>query len=94
MSSMNGELVTETFEYDGGRQVTVYIPPNPPGAIVFAGDGGWHISRLSEVLDDLSRRMDAHLIVLLDRFEDLLQARSQGRQSRREGPGVFRSVED
>ena len=34
-----GELVTETFQYDGGRQVTVYIPPNPPEAVVFAGDG-------------------------------------------------------
>lgn len=34
-----GKLVTETFEYDGGRQVTVYIPPEPPEAIVFAGDG-------------------------------------------------------
>jgi len=34
-----GELVTETFDYDNGRQVTVYVPPVPPEAIVFAGDG-------------------------------------------------------
>jgi len=34
-----GELVTETFEYDGGRQVSVYVPPHPPEAVVFAGDG-------------------------------------------------------
>ncbi|NYH90366.1 alpha/beta hydrolase [Actinopolymorpha rutila] len=34
-----GEFVTETFEYDGGRQVTVYVPPDPPEAVVFAGDG-------------------------------------------------------
>ena len=34
-----GEFVTETFEFDGGRQVTVYVPPVPPEAIVFAGDG-------------------------------------------------------
>jgi enterochelin esterase-like enzyme len=34
-----GELVTETLEYDGGRQVTVYVPPDPPEAVVFAGDG-------------------------------------------------------
>ena len=34
-----GELVTETFDYDGGRQVTVYVPPDPAEAIVFAGDG-------------------------------------------------------
>jgi enterochelin esterase-like enzyme len=34
-----GEFVTETFDYDGGRQVTVYVPPVSPEAIVFAGDG-------------------------------------------------------
>lgn len=34
-----GEFVTETFDYDGGRQVMVYVPPVPPEAIVFAGDG-------------------------------------------------------
>ena len=34
-----GEFVTETFDYDGGRQVTVYVPPDPPEAVVFAGDG-------------------------------------------------------
>ncbi len=34
-----GEIVTETFEYDGGRAVTVYVPPDPPEAVVFAGDG-------------------------------------------------------
>ena len=37
--AVSGEFVTETLEYDGGRQVTVYIPPDPPEAIVFAGDG-------------------------------------------------------
>jgi enterochelin esterase-like enzyme len=34
-----GEFVTETFDYDGGRQVTVYVPPGRPEAVVFAGDG-------------------------------------------------------
>ena len=34
-----GEFVTESLEYDGGRQVTVYVPPDAPKAIVFAGDG-------------------------------------------------------
>jgi enterochelin esterase-like enzyme len=34
-----GKFVTETFDYDEGRQVTVYLPPDPPEAIVFAGDG-------------------------------------------------------
>jgi enterochelin esterase-like enzyme len=37
--SIAGELVTERLEYDGGRQVTAYVPPDPPEAIVFAGDG-------------------------------------------------------
>jgi hypothetical protein len=31
-----GEFVTDTLlEYDGGRQVTVYVPPDPPEAVVF-----------------------------------------------------------
>lgn len=34
-----GKLVTQRFEYDGGRQVTVYVPADPPEAVVFAGDG-------------------------------------------------------
>jgi enterochelin esterase-like enzyme len=37
--SIDGELVTEAFEYDSGRQVSVYVPPEPPQAVVFAGDG-------------------------------------------------------
>ena len=39
MPSIAGDLVTETLDYDGGRQVTVYVPPDPPQAVVFAGDG-------------------------------------------------------
>ncbi|GAB3832369.1 alpha/beta hydrolase [Kribbella italica] len=39
MDDLAGELVTESFEYDGGRQVTVYVPADPPEAVVFAGDG-------------------------------------------------------
>ena len=39
MTSIAGELVTETFGYDGGRPVTAYVPPDPPEAVVFAGDG-------------------------------------------------------
>lgn len=34
-----GAFVTETFRYEDERQVTVYVPPVPPEAIVFAGDG-------------------------------------------------------
>ena len=37
--SITGEIVTETFNYDEGRQVTVYVPSAPAEAIVFAGDG-------------------------------------------------------
>ncbi|HKW48138.1 MAG TPA: alpha/beta hydrolase-fold protein [Gemmatimonadaceae bacterium] len=37
--AVSGEFVTETFEYDFGRQVTVYVPPDPPQAIVYAADG-------------------------------------------------------
>ena len=36
---VSGEFVIGVFEYDGGRQVTVYVPPHPPEAIVFAADG-------------------------------------------------------
>ena len=39
MSATGGELITETFGYDGGRQVTAYLPPDPPQAVIFAGDG-------------------------------------------------------
>jgi hypothetical protein len=39
MSSIAGELITERLEFDGGRQVTVYVPPVAAEAIVFAGDG-------------------------------------------------------
>jgi hypothetical protein len=48
--AVSGDFVTETFEYDGGRQVTVYVPPDPPEAVVFAGDGQL-ISQWGEVLD-------------------------------------------
>jgi enterochelin esterase-like enzyme len=37
--TMAGRLVTEALDYDGGRHVTVYVPPSPPEAVVFAGDG-------------------------------------------------------
>jgi enterochelin esterase-like enzyme len=34
-----GALVTASFDYDGGREVTVYVPAEEPEAVVFAGDG-------------------------------------------------------
>jgi enterochelin esterase-like enzyme len=39
MPAMSGTFVTETFDHDGGRQVTVYVPPEPPELVVFGGDG-------------------------------------------------------
>jgi len=39
MSRTAGELVTERLGFDGGREVSAYVPSAPPEAIVFAGDG-------------------------------------------------------
>ena len=51
MSSIAGELVTARLVgYDGGRQVTVYVPPVPAEAVVFAGDGHL-VSRWSKSLE-------------------------------------------
>jgi enterochelin esterase-like enzyme len=36
---MDGPLVVETLDYDDGRRVTVCVPPDPPHAIVYTGDG-------------------------------------------------------
>lgn len=47
---VSGQFVSEMFEYDGGRQVTVYVPPDPPEAIVFAGDGQ-RISKWGRLLE-------------------------------------------
>src|SRR5262245_52788552 len=62
-----GEFITETFDYDNGRQVMVYVPPVPPEAIVFAGDGQmispW--GRLLEAADVL-----ATMIVRVHRAAD------------------------
>src|SRR5690242_15837142 len=50
VGAVSGRFVTETFDYDGGRQVTVYVPPHPPEAVVFAADGEL-ITRWGEVLE-------------------------------------------
>ncbi len=47
---ISGEFVAEMFEYDCGRHVTVYVPPNPPEAIVFASDGQ-RISKWGRLLE-------------------------------------------
>jgi enterochelin esterase-like enzyme len=51
VSPLAGALVTDLLDHDGGRQVTAYVPPDGAQAVVFAADGGWHVERLSEVLE-------------------------------------------
>lgn len=56
MTLTAGELVTATLPFDGGRAVTAYVPSGPVEAVVYAADGGWHLTRLAEALE---RRGDA-----------------------------------
>src|ERR1700760_608730 len=51
----SGTFVTETLQYDGGRQVTAYVPPESPEAIVFACDGQ-RISKWGRLHEDRERR--------------------------------------
>lgn len=48
--SASGTLVTDTLDHDGGRQVTVFVPADPPETVVFAGDGQV-VSPWGEVLE-------------------------------------------
>lgn len=70
IDAVMGEFVTETFEYDGGRQVTVYVPPAPPEAVVFAGDGQL-ISKWGAVLE--SAALPPIMIVGAHRADDETQ---------------------
>jgi enterochelin esterase-like enzyme len=70
VSKVSGELVTETFEFDGGRQVTVYVPYDPPKAIVFAGDGQG-ISQWGRVLERAD--VPSTMIVGVHRLTDEMQ---------------------
>lgn len=47
----SGGFISETFPFDGERKVTVYIPPETPQAIVFAGDGQ-EISKWGRLLEN------------------------------------------
>ena len=67
MSFIAGEFVNETFDYDGGRQVTVYVPPDSPDAVVFAGDGQL-ISQWGGILEAADLR--STLIVGAHRLDD------------------------
>lgn len=62
--AIQGELITETFDYAGGRQVRVYLPPDPPEAVVYAGDGQL-ISRWGHYLE--AAKVPPTMIVAVDR---------------------------
>ena len=66
-SSTAGELITETLDYDGGRQVTAYVPAAAAEAVVFAGDGQL-ISSWGEVLETAD--LPPTMIVGAHRVED------------------------
>jgi pimeloyl-ACP methyl ester carboxylesterase len=67
MSFIAGQFVDEMFDYDGGRQVTVYVPPEPPETVVFAGDGEL-IPQWGGVLEAVGLR--ATMIVGAHRLDD------------------------
>src|SRR6266571_4088881 len=50
MSPVAGQRVTETFEYDGGRQVTAYVPPAPPEKFFVEDVRRWAQSRFDIAL--------------------------------------------
>jgi enterochelin esterase-like enzyme len=68
MSAITGKLVTETLNFDGGRQVTAYIPSSQPEAIIFAGDGH-QVPQWASVLE-ASSNMRSTMIVGTHRLED------------------------
>ena len=63
-----GKLITERFAFDGGRSVTVYVPPRPPQAVVFAGDGQL-IAQWGEFLNE-SIGVPPTLVVGVHRADD------------------------
>ena len=69
-AAASGEFVTETLDYDGGRQVTVYVPPGRPAAVVFAGDGQ-ETSKFGRLLEEAS--VPPTMIVGVHRLSDEIQ---------------------
>ncbi len=67
MSPKAGQLVTEALEYDGGRDITAYVPPARPEAIVFAGDGQL-IASWGDVLEEAD--LPTTMIVGAHRLDD------------------------
>ncbi|MGD7789131.1 alpha/beta hydrolase [Propionibacteriaceae bacterium Y1700] len=64
---MGGRFVSETFDHDGGRQVTAYVPARRPELVVFAGDGQL-IAPWGELLEEAGA--PATLIVGVHRTDD------------------------
>jgi Phosphotransferase enzyme family/Putative esterase len=62
-----GQFVTETLPFDGSRQVTAYVPPRPPEAIIYAGDGQ-QIAPWGDVLE--SADLPSTMIIGLHRLDD------------------------
>lgn len=91
---LSGEFVTETFEYDGGRQVTVYVPPNPPEAIVLAGDGQ-RISKWGRLLEKagLTSTMIVGVHGLTDEMLRLILPTSIKRNAHRSPSGPSNRIE-
>lgn len=69
MTSTASKLITETLDYDGGRGVTVYVPPDPTDSVVYAADGQWHTQRLNEGLTAAGAR--STMIVGVHGLEDM-----------------------
>ena len=67
MPPIAGQLVSERFDYDGGRVVTAYVPSAAPEAIVFAGDGQL-ITSWVDVLETAD--LPATMIVGAHRLDD------------------------
>jgi enterochelin esterase-like enzyme len=63
----SGDFVTETLDFNGGRQVTVYVPPDPPEAVVFCGDGQL-ISRWGALLE--TTEVPSTMVVGIHRLAD------------------------
>lgn len=62
-------LITETLDYDGGRDITVYVPPDPADSVVYLADGQWHIERLRAALVGAGAR--STMVVGVHGLEDM-----------------------
>ncbi len=72
MPEMSGSFVSETFDYDGGRQATVYVALEPPEAIVFAADGQ-RLSKWGSLLEKASVKVPPTMIVGVHGLADDMQ---------------------